>query len=108
MKTRCVLNVGLSLAVAFGLARSSYGQTTKLLYENNFEKATLDNVPDDFLILDGMFAVKQDGNNKYLELPGTPLETFGALFGPTEPDGVRCLGANYRTAKAGVSPSLSV
>jgi len=40
-------------------------------------------VPSDFLVLDGGFAVKQDGANQFLELPGAPLETFGVLFGPT-------------------------
>lgn len=55
----------------------------KILYENNFEKAELDKVPSDFLVLDGGFAVKQEGENKFLELPGAPLETFGVLFGPT-------------------------
>src|SRR6478672_11261301 len=53
------------------------------LYSNNFEKAQIDQVPDDMLVLDGNFAVKQDEGNKFLELPGAPLDTFGALFGPT-------------------------
>jgi hypothetical protein len=108
MKTRCVLNFGLSLAIAFGLACSSYGQGSKTLYENNFEKASLDNVPDDFLILEGAFAVKQDGTNKFLELPGTPPETFGALFGPTEPDGVAVSGRIHGTGKGRRSPTFAV
>src|SRR5579872_5662613 len=56
----------------------------KALYENNFEKAEVGKVPDDFLVLDGGFVVKEDGGNKVLELPGAPLDTFGLLFGPTE------------------------
>ena len=108
MKTRCVLNFGLSLAIAFGLACSSYGQGSKTLYENNFEKASLDNVPDDFLILEGAFAVKQDGTNKFLELPGTPPETFGALFGPTKPDGVAVSGRILGTGKGRRSPTFAV
>jgi len=56
----------------------------KALYENNFEKAEAGKVPDDFLVLDGGFAVKEDGGNKILELPGAPLDTYGLLFGPTE------------------------
>ena len=52
------------------------------LYTNNFESAELDKVPDDMLVLDGAFAVKQDDSNKFLELPGAPLDTFGVLFGP--------------------------
>ena len=108
MKTRCVLNFGLSLAIAFGVARSSCGQNSKTLYENNFEKAALDNVPDDFLILEGGFAVKQDGSNKFLELPGTPLETFTALFGPTEQDGVAVSARIHGTGKGRRFPTFAV
>src|SRR5277367_1018565 len=56
---------------------------TAPLYESNFEKIAPGAVPDDFLILDGAFAVQQEGSNKFLELPGEPLDTFGVLFGPT-------------------------
>ena len=62
-------------------AVSAFAETK--LYENNFEQAALDKAPDDFLVLDGDFAVKQDNGNKVLELPGAPLDTFGVLFGPT-------------------------
>jgi hypothetical protein len=58
------------------------------LYQNNFEKAEVGKVPDDFLVLDGGFAVKEEGGNKFLELPGAPLDSFGALFGPTEKAGI--------------------
>ena len=40
------------------------------------------------MVLAGQFSVKEIGGNKALELPGTPLEDFGALFGPAESDGV--------------------
>src|SRR5437867_11852347 len=64
------------------------GPMARPLYENNFEKADLDKVPDDFLVLDGQFAVKEEGGNKFLELPGAPLDAFGVLFGPTETQGL--------------------
>ena len=57
---------------------------SKPLYENNFEKATIGKVPEDFLVLDGGFAVKEEDGNKFLELPGAPLESFAVQFGPTE------------------------
>ena len=78
------------------------------LYENNFEKAALDKVPDDFLVLDGDFAVKQSDGNKFLELPGAPLDTFGVLFGPTTNAGV-CVSARiYGTGKGRRYPSFGV
>jgi hypothetical protein len=40
---------------------------TKPLYENNFETAEVGKVPDDFLVLDGAFAVRAEGGNRFLE-----------------------------------------
>ena len=53
------------------------------LYQTNFEKTKTGEVPEDFLVLDGDFAVKQSNGNKYLELPGAPLDAFGFMFGPS-------------------------
>ena len=78
----------LAMALFGGLIASATAQSAKPLFENNFEKAELDKVPDGFLVLDGSFAVKQADGNKFLELPGAPLDTYGVLFGPTEKDGV--------------------
>src|SRR3989440_5243914 len=54
------------------------------LYANDFEKVEVGKVPDDFLVLDGGFVVKQEGGNKFLELPGAPLDSFAVQFGPAE------------------------
>ena len=70
-------------------------------------------LPADFLVLDGAFEVKEEAGNKFLELPGAPLETFGVLFGPTEKDGlsvgVRIFGTlkgrRFPAFGAGLSPS---
>ena len=59
---------------------SCFSQT--ILFQDNFENDTLGPPPSTFLVLDGDFAVKQIDANKVLELPGAPLDTFGALFGP--------------------------
>jgi hypothetical protein len=80
----------------------------KILYQNNFEKAAVGPAPDDFLVLDGDFSVKESEGNKYLELPGAPLDTFGVLFGPTTNAGV-CVSARiYATAKGRRYPRFSV
>src|ERR1044071_8341062 len=83
-------------------------QQTKALYENNFEKAELNKVPDEFLVLDGQFAVKEEGGNKFLELPGAPLDTFGILFGPTETEGIRVSARIFGTAKGRRYPTFAV
>ncbi|MBI3416531.1 MAG: hypothetical protein HY043_14645, partial [Verrucomicrobia bacterium] len=83
MKKFCLIGMScFVVAVALG------ADATKPLYENNFEKTEVGKMLDDFLVLDGSFAVRQEGDNKFLELPGAPLDTFGALFGPTEKDGL--------------------
>ncbi|MEP6663452.1 MAG: hypothetical protein ABJC04_07275, partial [Verrucomicrobiota bacterium] len=73
----------LTILVAFAQEQSSNPSTEKIVYENNFEKEELGKTPNEFLVLDGGFSVKSDGTNKFFELPGAPLETFGVLFGPT-------------------------
>src|SRR6266478_1709300 len=60
----------------------SLSAQTKPLYENNFEKAEVGKVPEDFLVLDGAFVVKEESDNRFLELPGAPLDSFALQFGP--------------------------
>ena len=87
MKTikHAVALAGMVWFMAAGWVRAD---DTKPLYENNFQSAEVGKVPDDFLVLDGGFTVKTDGTNKFLELPGAPLDSFGVLFGPTEKEDV--------------------
>ena len=94
--------------LAAGLLASAIAQSAKPLYENNFEKAELDKVPEDFLVLDGQFAVKQEGDNRFLELPGAPLDTFGVLFGPTGKDEMMVSARIFGTAKGRRSPTFAV
>lgn len=58
--------------------------TSAALYTADFEKSSPGKLPDDFLVLDGAFEIKEDGGNKFIELPGAPLDTFGLLFGPAQ------------------------
>jgi hypothetical protein len=79
-----------------------------ILYHNNFERTDTGKVPDEFLVLDGDFSVKESEANKYLELPGAPLDTFGVLFGPTTNAGV-CVSARiYGTSKGRRYPQFAI
>lgn len=80
----------------------------KVLYQNDFEKAELNQAPNDFLVLDGEFAVKESDGNKFLELPGSPLDTFGVLFGPTTNAGVTVGARIFGTSKGRRAPSFGV
>jgi hypothetical protein len=96
------------LVLFAGLALGTFAQQTKPLYENDFEQAALDKVPEEFLVLDGQFAVKEEAGNKFLELPGAPLDTFGALFGPTEKEGTAVSARIFGTGKGRRYPTFAV
>jgi hypothetical protein len=80
----------------------------KILYQSDFAKTELNQVPAGFLVLDGDFAVKESEGGKVLELPGAPLDTFGVLFGSATNAGV-CVSARiYGTSKGRRAPSFGV
>ncbi|HXI53256.1 MAG TPA: hypothetical protein VNH84_17185 [Candidatus Saccharimonadales bacterium] len=93
------------LAVAGSRLRAA---DAKAVYENNFTAAAVDKVPDDMLVLDGGFAVKEEAGNKFLELPGAPLETYGVLFGPTEAVGLSVRASVQSTGKGRRFPTFAV
>jgi hypothetical protein len=96
-----------SLVLLWSLVLGSWSFASPL-YTNNFESAELDKVPEDMLVLDGAFVVKQDGGNKFLELPGAPLDTFGVLFGPTTNANVAVTAKIYGAAKGRRYPTFGV
>jgi hypothetical protein len=67
-------------------------------YANDFEKADIGKVPEDVMVLDGTFAVREVDGNKCLELAGDPVGSFGALFGP---DGLVAMDVKARIWAAG-------
>ncbi len=83
------------LTLCAGAARAE-----QTLYENNFEKAAPGQAPEEFLVLDGAFAVQESEGNRYLELPGAPLDNYGLLFGPTTNAGV-CVSARIQGTRQG-------
>ena len=107
MKTikRTVVMAGIVLLTVAGLARA---EDSKPLYENNFESAEVGKVPDDFLVLDGGFTVKSDGTNKFLELPGAPLDSFGVLFGPTDRADLEVSARIKGTSKGRRHPTFAI
>src|SRR5438034_6917615 len=108
MKTQSIRKVELGGILFLTLAFVMGGEEAKPFYENNFEQAELGKVPEDFLVLEGGFAVKQESGNKFLELPGAPLDTFGALFGPTETDGVSVSARIHGQGKGRRFPTFAV
>src|SRR5437588_932962 len=105
---RLLMNPKLICQIAFLSVGLSALAQTKPVYENNFEKAEVGKVPDDFLVLDGAFVVKEEGRNKFLELPGAPLDSFGVLFGPTQSAGVAVSARIHGTGKGRRFPTFGV
>ena len=69
----------LTLACCLLLAA---GPTEPAIYTNDFAKAAVGKVPDDIMVLDGGFAVREFDGNKCLELSPDPIGSYGCLFGP--------------------------
>ena len=90
------------------VATAGRAADSKPIYENNFEEAAVGNVPEDMLVLDGAFAVREESGNKFLELPGAPLDTFGVLFGPTETNGLAVSARIHGTSKGRRFPTFGV
>jgi hypothetical protein len=72
----------LALAIIVLSACGLFGHAATPIYQNDFESAGIGSQPDGFLVIDGQFAVREFEGGKVFELPGTPLETFGFIFGP--------------------------
>lgn len=97
--------LGLMSACMF-LGTGELSAETK--YENNFEKAEVGSLPDDFLVLDGAFTVKELDGNKVLELPGAPLDTFGLLFGPNQRENIAVSARIFGSARGRRFPVFDV
>ena len=80
----------------------------KPVYEQDFNKAEIGSQPDELLILDGQFAVKEEGGEKFFELPGAPLESYGFLFGPSEPNGVQAAARIFSTKSGRKFPTFGL
>lgn len=79
-----------------------------LPYRQDFEKEAVGKLPVDFLVLDGAFTVKEENGNKFLELPGAPLDMYAVQFGPAETDNVSVSASIEGTAKGRRYPVFGV
>lgn len=78
------------------------------IYSNDFEKEAVDKVPAETMVLSGDFQVKEEGGKKFLELPGSPLETFGLLFGPAQPGEANASGRFFGTKQGRKFPAFGI
>jgi hypothetical protein len=104
MKFRCILLI----AVTGTFSDATLLAEDKLPYAQDFEKVEVGSVPPDFMVLEGGFAVKQAGTNKFLELPGAPLDSYSVQFGPSEAENISVAAAFNGTAKGRRFPVFGV
>ncbi|MDB6174432.1 MAG: hypothetical protein JWL59_3743 [Chthoniobacteraceae bacterium] len=83
-------------------------EPVKPLYSNDFESAEVEKVPQEFMVMSGSFVVKEEAGNKFLELPGSPLDTFGLLFGPTTKEEVSATGRFFGTKQGRKFPAFGI
>ena len=83
-----------------GLMATLLAGAAEPLYTQDFTRVEGTEVPDEFLVLDGQFVVAGGGVERHLELPGSPLETFGVLFGPNSKADVQ-VRARFRGTRTG-------
>jgi hypothetical protein len=97
----------ICFAFALGVAR---GQEIKgeALYQNNFEKAEVGKSPEDFMVLEGAFAVREENGNKFFELAGAPLDGYGVLFGPNEASNIVVSARIFGSAQGQRFPTFGV
>lgn len=77
-------------------------------YANDFQTTEVGKAPKDFLVIAGAFAVREEGGKKFLELPGSPLDTFGALFGPAKMEGLSVTGKFFGTKTGRKFPAFGL
>lgn len=95
-----VKNSALALLLTLACLLPACAAEPKPLFSADFEQEAVDKLPANFMLIDGGFAVKQEGGNKFLELPGAPLDSYGVLFGPTESSNI-CIAARIFGASTG-------
>lgn len=88
--------------------QSPASTVVKSLFENDFEKAEVGKLPDGFMSLNGEFAVREAEGNKFLELPGAPLDSYAVQFGPAETTDVAVSARMFGTAKGRRFPTFGV
>jgi hypothetical protein len=78
------------------------------LYQLDLAQAAVGSVPSELMVLNGEFVVKEDGGQRFIELPGAPLDTFQLLFGPNERTNVTALARCWGSRRGRQFPTFAV
>jgi len=101
--------IGLLAAVLLGSRFPGLrAQSGSPVFDESFSSAKVGEVPESFMVLDGQFAVRDEEGNRFLELPGAPLESFGVLFGPNQAEGLEVTARILGTKTGRKFPTFAV
>jgi len=78
------------------------------LFHADFTMAAVGRLPDGFLVIDGAFSVHEEAGNRFIELPGAPLDTYSLLFGPSIKEDVCVTARIWGSGKGRRYPTFAV
>jgi hypothetical protein len=90
------------------LASSATLPAQEPAFRTDFEQAATGKLPENMMVLSGDFQVQTGEGKKYLELPGSPLETFGVLFGPAQTGEASASASFYGTKQGRKFPAFGI
>ena len=94
--------------LAFAALLGTTPAADTVLFEQNFDALPAGHLPKDFLALAGEFSVVVDGDTHCIELPGSPLDTFGVLFGPSNGEACTLEGRFFGTKSGRKFPTFGL
>ncbi len=80
----------------------------EVLYAADFSTVKAGELPEDFMVLNGEFAVREADGRKVLELPGAPLDSFAIMFGPARPENTGVAARILGTSQGRRYPAFAV
>jgi hypothetical protein len=78
------------------------------LYAADFSAVPVGTLPEDFMVLNGNFAVREEAGRTFMELPGAPLDSYTVMFGPAGSEGVAVEARILGTSKGRRYPAFAV
>ena len=96
------------IATVIALTGTAQTLGDEVLLKSDFELVNVDSVPEELMVLAGEFSVKEIDGNRALELPGDPLEDFGALFGPTESESIAVRARVHSESSKRLAPRFGI
>jgi hypothetical protein len=104
----CAGLLGLSAAALLAADAGKPPVDAGKAYATDLSAMPVGKPPEELFILNGAFQVAEADGNKFLELPGSPLDSFGVLFGPEEMQAAEASARILATSAGRLFPEFGV